>query len=145
MNEMKGSKRLVLVVDDDPTARKLVRLYLEPMGLEVVEADREQAAFERIEEQRPDLICLDLMLPTLSGFDVCERIHRTPWLRNIPILIISGRAQPQDRALAEELGADAFVIKPFSASRFTAQVQALLGTNVPIEERKNVPEQRGEP
>lgn len=119
-------KPRVLVVDDDPQFRELVRGWLEADAIEVHEAGGAQEALARVEATPPDLLCLDLMLPELGGFEVCERIRRIPSLARLPILVVSARDLPADRALAEELGASAYLIKPVAATAFLEQVRALL-------------------
>lgn len=120
-------ERRVLVVDDDPAIRQLVRKYLEWMGLYVIEAHDGQAAITKLGADGPfDLVCLDLMLPQSSGFEVCEYIQKTPLLVNIPIMVISAKTLPVDRAYAEEMGASAYLTKPFSRDVFAKRVRALL-------------------
>src|SRR6267378_2595757 len=105
-------KSHVLVVEDDPDIRKLLRKYLEKLELLVTEAATGKAALAHLETETPELVCLDLMLPESSGYDICGHIRRTPHLLEVPVLVISARSLPPDRALAEELGANAYLIKP---------------------------------
>jgi two-component system chemotaxis response regulator CheY len=114
------------VVEDAPQIRKLMRLHLEREGLEVLEAADGREAISRLEQERPDLVCLDLMLPNLSGYQVCEYIQKTPRLQSLPVLVVSARTQPVDRAHAEDVGASAFLTKPFTRAAFVEQVRALL-------------------
>ena len=116
----------VLVVDDDPDIRLLVRRCLEDMGLDVEEASCGLTAIARLEKLAPELVCLDLMLPEVSGYDVCEHIRRSPRLREVKVLMMSARAHPVDRAYAEEAGAAAYLTKPFTITEFASQVGALL-------------------
>ncbi len=96
-------------------------------GHEVVEASDGKAALVALESTSPDLICLDLMLPEVSGYEICEKIRATPRLSRIPVLVISGRSTPTDRAYALEAGANAYLLKPYHARELEAQVSALLG------------------
>jgi len=123
---MVNHRQTVLLVEDDPFARRLVKSYLERMGLLVVEAADGRSALRRLTEMVPDLTCLDLVLPECSGYEVCEFIQRTPAIRDTPILVMSGRSLPEDRAHAIEAGASAFLIKPFTRAEFTKQVDLLL-------------------
>jgi CheY-like chemotaxis protein len=116
----------VLVVEDEPETRKLLRKYLEKLGLDVLEAASGKAALALLETHLPALVCLDLMLPEISGYDVCERIRATPRLQSMPVLVISARAQPPDRALAEEVGATAYLIKPIRWTTFSEIVLELV-------------------
>ena len=123
---MVNHRQTVLLVEDDPFARRLVKSYLERMGLLVVEAADGRSALRRLTEMVPDLTCLDLVLPECSGYEVCEFIQRTPAIRDTPILVMSGRSLPEDRAHAIEAGASAYLIKPFTRAEFTKQVDMLL-------------------
>jgi two-component system chemotaxis response regulator CheY len=114
-----------LVVEDDPEVRKLVRKSLERLAFTVAEARTGKEAMELLAKSEPDLVCLDLMLPEQSGYEICEYIRKTTALRSVPVLVISARALPEDRAHAEEVGADAYLIKPFSFAQFAAKVTAL--------------------
>ena len=123
---MGAERKRVLVVEDDPDIRKLIRRYLEKLDLEVLEAPTGKAALALLEGPVPSLVCLDLMLPESSGYVICEHIRATPRLAKVRVLVISARAMPADRALAEEVGADAYLIKPIRWTSFTSTVEALL-------------------
>lgn len=116
----------VLVVEDDPEIRKLLRKYLEKLGLEVTEAATGKAALALLEQSVPALVCLDLMLPESSGYAICEHIRKTPRLKEVPVLVISARSMPPDRALAEEMGATAYLVKPIRWASLSATVKQLL-------------------
>src|SRR5512133_3136418 len=116
------SPRKVLLVEDHPDARALVRTYLLALGLEVVDVAEGRSAIRVLETLRPDLVCLDLMLPELSGFEVCEYMRAKPALKDVPILVMSARAKPMDRAFAEEVGATAYLVKPFKRGEFSRAV-----------------------
>jgi len=118
--------RRALVVEDHPDARALVRTYLLSMGVEVVDVAEGRSAIRQLELSPPDLVCLDLMLPEMSGFEVCEFMRAHPALREVPILIMSARAKPMDRAFAEEVGATAYLVKPFKKSDFNRAVTACM-------------------
>src|SRR5258706_14120022 len=124
-----AQKPLVLVVEDDPEIRKLLRKYLDKLGFEVAEAGTGKAALGLLDDPagaKPALVCLDLMLPESSGYAICEHIRRTPRLREVPVLVISARSMPPDRALAEEVGANAYLIKPIRWASFAATIQELV-------------------
>jgi len=116
----------VLVVDDDPSMRRLIRVHLEAAGLEVEEAACGRSAIESIERSPPDLVCLDLTLPDVSGWKVCEFVRARASLHEIPVLMVSARAMPADRAFAAEVGAADYLVKPFSAAELQRRVWALL-------------------
>jgi DNA-binding response OmpR family regulator len=115
-----------LVVEDDPALRRMVSAYLKAMNISTIEAPDGRSALRELAGKVPDVICLDLMLPELSGFDLCEHIRREPQLRDVPVLIMSARGFPEDRAAAEEVGASAYLVKPFTRAQFSGQIDALL-------------------
>jgi DNA-binding response OmpR family regulator len=118
--------RLALVVEDDPEIRKLLRKYLEKLGFAVEEAGTAKAALAVLETNDPPrLICLDLMLPDTSGYTLCETIRKSPKWAEVPVLIVSARSMPPDRALAEEVGATAYLIKPIRWASFAEMVVSL--------------------
>jgi len=125
--------RKALVVEDHPDARALVRAYLLGMGVEVVDVAEGRSAIRQLESSPPDLVCLDLMLPELSGFEVCEFMRAHPALKEVPILIMSARAKPMDRAFAEDVGATAYLVKPFKRSDFNRAVDACMKRIEPSE------------
>lgn len=125
--------RKALVVEDHPDARALVRTYLLGMGVEVVDVAEGRSAIRQLESSPPDLVCLDLMLPELSGYEVCEFMRSHPTLKDVPILIMSARAKPMDRAFAEDVGATAYLVKPFKRSDFSRAVSACMNRDEPKE------------
>lgn len=127
---MSVQKKTALVVDDDPEIRKLLVTAMERMGFEVTQAADGRTAIKRLGEARPTLLCVDLMLPESSGYDVCEHVQGTPALSGLPIMMVSARAMPEDRAQAEELGVRAYLSKPFTQAELKQAVaQALEGTS----------------
>ena len=126
LRNMATPTRTALVVEDDPEVRKLVRKSLERMGFTVAEARTGKEAMEQLGRSHPDLVCLDLMLPEQSGYEICEYIRHSVALRAVPVLVISARALPEDRAHAEEVGADAYLIKPFTFAELTEKVTTLV-------------------
>ena len=126
---MTVEKKTVLVVDDDPEIRKLLVTALERMGFVATQASDGRTAIKRLGEARPTLLCIDLMLPESSGYDVCEHVLKTPALKGLPIVMVSARTMPEDRAQAEELGVGVYLSKPFTQAQLKAAVaQALEGT-----------------
>jgi two-component system chemotaxis response regulator CheY len=122
-------KQSVLVVDDDPEIRELLSGALERMGFAVTSAADGKTAMKRLEEARPTLLCIDQMLPESSGYDVCEHVNKTPTLNGLPILMVSARTMPEDRAHAEELGVRVYLAKPFTQTELKVAVtEALEGT-----------------
>jgi CheY-like chemotaxis protein len=128
-----GSPPLVLVVDDVPDTRRLMRRILERIGLAVVEADTGEAALEVIERRRPAVVVLDLRLPGMTGFDVARwvRAHADQDIARTSLLACSASVQPEIQREALDAGADAFEGKPFEVGAFTARVQQLLDARRP--------------
>jgi CheY-like chemotaxis protein len=119
-----------LVVEDDPEIRKLLRKYLEKLGFTVDEAATGKAALSMLDAVRvPAIVCLDLMLPDQSGYVVCERIRSMERFADVPVVVISARSMPSDRAQAEEVGATAYLIKPIRWASFSETVLRLTQTN----------------
>lgn len=113
----------VLVVDDDPHIRQLLVFALEKSGLAAREAEDGEAALASVAQQRPDLVVLDINMPKLDGLEVCRRLRAQG---ELPILFLSSRDDEIDRILGIELGADDYVVKPFSPREVVARVQAIL-------------------
>jgi len=118
-NEMKT----VLVVDDEPAIVRLVRDYLERAGFEVATATSGETALQVFARTRPDLVILDLGLPEMDGLDVARVMRRTG---DVPIIMLTARADEADRVAGLELGADDYVTKPFSAREIVARVRAVM-------------------
>jgi DNA-binding response OmpR family regulator len=116
----------ILAVDDEPELTDLMRFHLERAGHEVVTAANGWEAIDAIRHARPDIILLDLMLPDLDGFGVCEILRRDPLTATIPIIIISAWASPDSRNLGLELGALDYITKPFHPQELVDRVHQLL-------------------
>jgi DNA-binding response OmpR family regulator len=117
------SVQSVLVVDDEKRIVDTLRLYLEKDGLRVVSAYDGPTALELFDREKPDLLVLDLMLPGLSGLDVCRSVRARS---TVPIIMLTARAEEMDKILGLELGADDYVTKPFSPREVAARVRAVL-------------------
>jgi DNA-binding response OmpR family regulator len=111
---------MVLVVDDDAMVRKAVRLTCESQGYAVTEVGRGAEALGAVEAVRPDLILLDLMMPDLSGFDVCRDVRRAG--HRMPVIILSAKSDEIDVVLGLEIGADDYVQKPFRPRELLARI-----------------------
>jgi len=116
--------QLVLVVDDEPNIIELARLYLEREGFHVKSAGDGRAALREVENLRPALLVLDLMLPEVDGFEVCRRLRAGN--NPIPILIVTARDDDVDKILGLEMGADDYLTKPFNPRELVARVKAIL-------------------
>lgn len=116
----------ILIVEDEPAIRELVAVNLRHAGYRALEAPDAEAARSLVELERPELVVLDWMLPGLSGVDLARRLRGDPRTRDIPILLLTARAQEGDKLLGFEAGVDDYVTKPFSPRELVARVRALL-------------------
>jgi DNA-binding response OmpR family regulator len=116
----------VLVVDDDQVLRELIATTLESAGLEVTTAAGGLAALTKIESRLPHLVVLDVMMPDLSGMEVCRRLRSAPRTEHIPIIMLTARVHVQDESAGLMAGADLYLAKPFSPRLLLAKVQMLL-------------------
>lgn len=114
---------LILVVDDDPKITRLARDYLEKYGMRVLTAGDGPSALAMTRREKPDLLVLDLLLPNMDGWEVCRLVRRES---DVPIIMLTARAEESDQVAGLELGADEYVIKPFSPAALVARVRALL-------------------
>lgn len=117
------SGRTVLVVDDEPMVREVVTTYLTRDGLDVTEAADGASALRAFEKSRPDLIVLDVMLPEIDGYSLLSEVRSRS---NVPVIMLTARGEETDRVLGLELGADDYVVKPFSPRELAARVRAVL-------------------
>jgi len=115
--------RTILVVDDDPHIRPLLVFALGKAGLDAIEAADGEAALVQVATRAPDLVVLDITMPRMDGLEVCRRLRAAG---DLPILFLSSRDDEIDRVLGIELGADDYVVKPFSPREVVARVKAVL-------------------
>jgi DNA-binding response OmpR family regulator len=113
----------ILIVDDDVTVAEILSRYLVREGYEVESVGNGREAIERTRSQAPDLILLDLMLPGLSGLDVCRRLRD---FTSVPVIMLTARGEEHERVFGLKLGADDYVVKPFSPREVTARVDSVL-------------------
>jgi DNA-binding response OmpR family regulator len=120
---VEASVAKILVVDDEPNIREVVGLYLGRDGHDVVSATDGEEALEVFSESEPDLVVLDLMLPKISGLEVCRRMRED---RRVPLIMLTARSEEEERIEGLSLGADDYVVKPFSPRELAARVAAVL-------------------
>jgi DNA-binding response OmpR family regulator len=113
----------ILVVDDEPRYVRLMEANLITDNYQVLKAYNGQQALEIVANENPDLVLLDIMMPVLDGFIVCERIRK---FSSVPIIVVTVKGEEQDRVRGLDLGADDYIIKPFSATELLARVRAVL-------------------
>jgi len=121
---MKHLKRKVLLVEDDASIRYLVRQNLEFEGYEVVEAENGEEGLDKANAVDPDVLVLDLMMPKMSGMEVCKRLRQTG--NEVPILMLTARSQSVDKIMGLKSGADDYLTKPFDVLELAARIEALL-------------------
>jgi two-component system, OmpR family, alkaline phosphatase synthesis response regulator PhoP len=125
----------ILVVDDELDIVKVVRAYLEQSGFRVITASDGQQALAMFRHEQPDLIVLDLNLPQLDGLDVCRAIRRDS---NVPIIMLTARVEETDRLIGLEIGADDYIVKPFSPREVVARVRTVLRRSAPVPEQPSL-------
>jgi two-component system alkaline phosphatase synthesis response regulator PhoP len=116
----------ILVVEDEPDIRKLVHYNLAQERYKVLEAEDGEQALKIVQREKPNLVILDLMLPGLSGLEVCRLLRDSSETARLPILMLTAKAGEADRVLGLEMGADDYLSKPFSPRELVARVRALL-------------------
>ncbi len=116
-------QKQILVIEDDPNTANLVVLYLEKEGFQALQANDGEKGLALAKKQGPDLVILDLMLPRLDGWEVCRRLRKTS---EVPVIMLTARSEEIDRVSGLTLGADDYVVKPFSPRELVARVKAVL-------------------
>jgi two-component system phosphate regulon response regulator PhoB len=119
-------KETILIVEDEEDIAGLIAHHMEAAGFKVVVAHDGATAFKEIEKQLPDLLLLDLMLPDMDGTEVCKQLKQKETTRDIPIIMVTAKAEEVDRIVGLELGADDYVVKPFSTRELTLRVKGVL-------------------
>ena len=114
----------VLLVEDEPAQREVLAYNLEAEGFDVIQADNGEDALLLVDEDNPDMVILDWMMPKVSGIEVCRRLKMRPETRAIPVIMLSARADEVDRVRGLETGADDYVIKPYSMVELMARARA---------------------
>jgi DNA-binding response OmpR family regulator len=121
----------ILVADDDADIRELVAFKLESAGFEVTAVGDGRAALDQARADPPDLIVLDLMMPRLTGLEVCAALQAEPATERVPVILLTAKAQESDVTRGFDVGAVDYMIKPFSPRELLSRVQAVLGRRRP--------------
>jgi DNA-binding response OmpR family regulator len=122
------SRQQVLVIEDDPNTANLVVLYLEKEGFIALQAHDGETGLTLAKTHGPDLVILDLMLPRMDGWEVCRRLRK---ISEVPVIMLTARGEEIDRVSGLTLGADDYVVKPFSPRELVARVKAVLRRTIP--------------
>lgn len=117
----------ILIVDDDPNIVISLEFLMKREGFDVVVATDGEAALAAMEQHRPDLVLLDIMMPKKDGYEVCQQIRATPAWKHVGIIMVTAKGRDTERAKGLALGADAYITKPFSTKDLAQQVKQLLG------------------
>jgi DNA-binding response OmpR family regulator len=121
------SQKTILIADDEPNIVISLEYLLQRDGYRVVVTRDGQEALDAIAASPPDLVLLDVMLPRVSGFDVCQTVRENPALAGMPIVMLTAKGREVEVSKGMALGANAYITKPFSTQELLAQIQALLG------------------
>jgi len=127
-----------LIVEDDKNISKLVRYNLEKAGFDCATAITGESALDTLDKDSIDLIILDIMLPKMDGFETCKHIKQDKRLSGIPIIMLTAKGEEVDKVVGFELGADDYVVKPFSPRELILRVKAILKRGKPQEAEKDV-------
>ena len=128
----------ILIVEDDKNISKLVKYNLEKDGYDCVTSITGEEAFDVLDKESIDLIVLDIMLPKMDGFEVCRRIRQDSKLKAIPVIMLTAKGQEIDRIVGLELGADDYMVKPFSPRELALRIKAILKRGKAQEAKKDV-------
>jgi DNA-binding response OmpR family regulator len=116
----------ILIVDDEPNVIVPVQFLMEQQGYRVMTAERGEDALDLIYHYKPDLVILDIMLPGIDGYEICEIVRLNPNYRNIKIIFLTAKGRETEIAKGLALGADAYITKPYSNAELVAKVKELL-------------------
>ena len=122
----KSAMSKILMVEDDPDIRELLRFNLEKAGFNLFQAEDGEKALVLARKHSPDLILLDLMLPGIDGLEVCRTLKRDSDTRHIPVVMVTAKGEEMDRVVGLELGADDYVVKPFSLREVVLRIRKIL-------------------
>ena len=138
-------EKLILIVDDEPRMARFVRMNLDLEGFQVSEAGTGMEALEKVRDELPDLVLLDVMMPEMDGFETLERLRE---ISTVPVIMLTVKGDEEDRIRGLELGADDYVTKPFSPRELSSRIRAVLRraemptpvakTAIPIDDRLSV-------
>ena len=127
-----SDKTRVLLVDDEPSIVKMVGKRLEVEGFDVTVAMDGQEGLKKAQNEVPDVIILDLMLPKLNGYEVCTMLKQDARYQKIPVVLFTAKAQEKDEKIGMECGANAYVRKPFRAQELIEKIRSLIGGGTPV-------------
>ncbi|MGQ0602689.1 MAG: response regulator [Anaerolineales bacterium] len=125
------TKPIILIVDDDPDLANIMRMMLSHAGFEAHSVLSGQEALEWLEGRTPDLILLDLMMPDINGFTILRKVRSSEIIKNLPVVILTAKADQKTRMESQSAGADAFLTKPINSKTLIDHVRRALGPKAP--------------
>ncbi len=123
--EMQNRER-ILIIDDEPDTQKILRLTMEKAGYGVMTASDGEGGIRKAEEERPDLIILDVLMPGMTGWETCQKLRQNPLTVSIPIIICTSRSREEDIERGFSAGATDYILKPFELQRVVSKVASAL-------------------
>ena len=121
-----NNRKRILIIEDEEQMVEMLKMRLEANNYEVLSTDDGKKGLEMAQKQNPDLIILDLMIPKMDGFKVCGLLKKDSRYSRIPIILFTARAQESDKRMGEEIGADAYITKPFEPKVLLEKIEELL-------------------
>jgi len=128
MPETPHIKGKVLVIDDEPEITDIIEAYMTSSGYKVIVENSSVMGIERAKTYKPDVILLDIMMPYMDGYEVCEEMRKNEATKSIPVLFLTGKDPADDHGKTWEVGGNMFIKKPFSCERLLNMVNAVMGT-----------------
>ncbi|MFH0771324.1 MAG: response regulator transcription factor [Candidatus Omnitrophota bacterium] len=132
------SKEDILIIEDDKNISRLIKYNLEKENYDAFAVPNGEEALEFLKRYPADLIILDIMLPKMDGFEVCRAIKQEPKLKDIPVIMVTAKGEEMDRVVGLELGADDYIIKPFSPRELVLRVKAILRRSGKVSPENNI-------
>jgi DNA-binding response OmpR family regulator len=120
-------QKKIMVVDDEPYIARVIKFKLEQEGYAVISANDGVTGLDRIRQEKPDLVLLDVMMPGLTGYEVCQQVKADADLAGIPVVFLTAKGQERDREQGLNLGASDYITKPFSPNRLLELVKSIIG------------------
>ncbi|MCU0606490.1 MAG: response regulator [Candidatus Edwardsbacteria bacterium] len=117
----------IMVVDDEPYIARVIKFKLEQEGYIVISANDGVTGLAKIREEKPDMVLLDVMMPGMTGYEVCQKIKNDAELAGIPVVILTAKGQERDREQGFSMGASDYITKPFSPNRLLELVRSIVG------------------
>ncbi len=123
---MSKGKKKIMVIDDEPNLVEMVQVWLQTSGYDVITAYESLQGLEKVQKEKPDLVILDIMMPNVDGFSVCRRMKEHKATKNIPVIILTVKWLPQDKAEGLAAGAECYMTKPFEATELLDNIKKIL-------------------